>query len=214
MSRGPERAVVPDAEFRSYYGRPVLKEPVWKWEIPAYLFTGGLTAGTALLAAGCDLTGDAHSARTLRFASVAGVGVSTALLTADLGRPDRVHHMLRVAKPTSPMSVGSWTLAAFAPLATAAAAAGAFASSRRAAPVVARVAGLGAAALAPLLATYTAVLVADTAVPVWHDASPGAAVRLRDRRRPQHRRARVAPGTGRARRRPPVDCSSPAASAS
>ena len=55
--RGGEPTVVPEAEFRSYYGRPVLKPPVWKHEIPAYLFTGGLAAGTAVLAAGADLTG-------------------------------------------------------------------------------------------------------------------------------------------------------------
>ena len=52
-----EQTMVPDAEFRSYYGRPVLKPPVWKHEIPAYLFTGGLAAGTAVVAAGADLTG-------------------------------------------------------------------------------------------------------------------------------------------------------------
>ncbi|HEY2239641.1 MAG TPA: polysulfide reductase, partial [Streptosporangiaceae bacterium] len=37
-----EDLAVPRAEFRSYYGRPVLKPPVWEWKIPAYLFTGGL----------------------------------------------------------------------------------------------------------------------------------------------------------------------------
>src|SRR5690242_21294948 len=52
--RGGEPTVVPEAEFRSYYGRPVLKPPVWKHEIPAYLFTGGLAAGSAVLAAGAD----------------------------------------------------------------------------------------------------------------------------------------------------------------
>jgi hypothetical protein len=44
--------MVPRAEFRSYYGRPVLKAPVWEWKVPAYLFTGGLAAGSAVLAAG------------------------------------------------------------------------------------------------------------------------------------------------------------------
>ena len=52
-----EQLAVPRARFRSYYGRPVLKTPVWEWRIPAYLFTGGLSAGAALLAAGADLTG-------------------------------------------------------------------------------------------------------------------------------------------------------------
>ena len=34
---------------RSYYGRPVIQEPVWKWEIPAYLFTGGLGGASSVL---------------------------------------------------------------------------------------------------------------------------------------------------------------------
>jgi hypothetical protein len=45
---GGERRTVPSAEFRSYYGRPVLKAPVWGRDIPTYLFTGGLAAGSAL----------------------------------------------------------------------------------------------------------------------------------------------------------------------
>ena len=52
-----EQLAVPRAEFRSYYGRAVLKTPVWEWKVPAYLFTGGLSAGSAMLAAGADLTG-------------------------------------------------------------------------------------------------------------------------------------------------------------
>ena len=52
-----EQLAVPRAEFRSYYGRQVLKSPVWNWMIAAYLFSGGLSAGSAMLAAGADLTG-------------------------------------------------------------------------------------------------------------------------------------------------------------
>ena len=33
----------------SYSGRPILKEPVWTWELPAYFVFGGM-AGAALLA--------------------------------------------------------------------------------------------------------------------------------------------------------------------
>ena len=54
---GGEQLNVPPAEFTSYYGRPILKAPVWKWDIAAYLFTGGLAAGSSLLAAGGQLTG-------------------------------------------------------------------------------------------------------------------------------------------------------------
>ena len=60
MSRGAaseKQLTVPPAEFRSYYGRPILKPPAWDWTIAAYLFLGGLSAGSALLAPGADLTG-------------------------------------------------------------------------------------------------------------------------------------------------------------
>ncbi|HVW40596.1 MAG TPA: NrfD/PsrC family molybdoenzyme membrane anchor subunit, partial [Amycolatopsis sp.] len=96
---------VPRADFQSYYGRAVLKSPVWEWKIPAYLFTGGLSAGAAMLGAGADLTGRPSLRRVARLGALGGIGVSTYFLVADLGRPARFHHMLRVAKPSSPMSV-------------------------------------------------------------------------------------------------------------
>src|SRR3954468_2102584 len=52
-----EETVVPPAEATSYYGRPVIKAPVWEWKIAAYLFTGGLAAGSAVVAAGADIIG-------------------------------------------------------------------------------------------------------------------------------------------------------------
>jgi formate-dependent nitrite reductase membrane component NrfD len=168
MGRGAkaEQAMVPEAEFRSYYDRPVLKAPVWKWYIPTYLFAGGLAAGSSMLAAGADLLGRPDLARRARVASVASISVGAVQLAADLGRPARFHHMLRVAKVTSPMSVGTWVLTLFGPAAGVAAITdllGIF-------PRIGRAAGLAAAALGPPLASYTAVLLADTAVPAWHEA--------------------------------------------
>jgi len=161
---------VPKAEFRSYYGRPIVKKPVWRNDIPAYFFTGGLAAGCALMAAGADLTGRRRLRRAGRLAALAALGASGYFLVNDLGRPERFHHMLRVAKPTSPMSVGSWILAAFGP------AAGVAAASEVVPALVprwaGRAAGYAAAGLAPALATYTGVLIADTAVPSWHEAYP------------------------------------------
>nr|WP_230416399.1 NrfD/PsrC family molybdoenzyme membrane anchor subunit [Micromonospora tarapacensis] len=172
---------VPQAEFSSYYGRPILKAPVWTWEIAAYLFTGGLAAGSSLLAAGGQVTGRPEIRRAGRVAALAAVTASAALLVKDLGRPERFHHMLRVAKPTSPMSVGTWILSAYGPAAGLAAAAevapllperGPLGLVRRVLPPVGGAAGLVAAATAPALGTYTAVLLADTAVPSWHEAYP------------------------------------------
>ncbi|MEH1099828.1 NrfD/PsrC family molybdoenzyme membrane anchor subunit [Micromonospora sp. CPCC 205561] len=179
--RGGEELRVPEAEFTSYYGRPILKAPVWKWDIAAYLFTGGLAAGSSLLAAGGQLTGRPALRRAGRVTSLAAVTASTVFLIRDLGRPARFHHMLRVAKPTSPMSVGTWILSAFGPAAGIAAAAegaawlperGLPGLARRLLPPVGHAAGLAAAATAPALATYTGVLLADTAVPSWHEAYP------------------------------------------
>nr|WP_245713043.1 NrfD/PsrC family molybdoenzyme membrane anchor subunit [Micromonospora nigra] len=172
---------MPPAEFTSYYGRPILKAPVWTWEIAAYLFTGGLAAGSSLLAAGGQLTGRAALRRAGRVTALGAVTASAALLVSDLGRPERFHHMLRVAKPTSPMSVGTWILTAYGPAAGIAAVAeaaawlparGAPGVARRLLPPVGHAAGLAAAVTAPALATYTGVLLADTAVPSWHEAYP------------------------------------------
>ena len=174
--------MVPGADFRSYYGRPVVRPPVWRHDIPAYLFTGGLAAGSSLVAAGADLTGRPGLRRAGRTTAMAALLASTGLLVKDLGRPERFLNMLRVARPTSPMSVGSWVLAAYGGAATGAAAAEAARAIDPRSPVLrplarvvagaGRPAGLAAAALAPALATYTAVLLADTAVPSWHEAYP------------------------------------------
>ena len=171
--RSAERQMVPDAEFTSYYGRPVLKASPWTADIPGYLFLGGLAGGSALLGAGADLTDQPALRRTARFGAVGAITASLVLLVHDLGRPSRALNMLRVAKPTSPMSVGTWILTGFGPLAGLAAA-GELSGLvprgplRRALILADRPAGLAAAALAPAVASYTAVLIADTATPSWH----------------------------------------------
>jgi hypothetical protein len=149
----------------SYYGRPILKEPVWTWEIPAYFFFGGMAGAAAPFALISELRGDEALARRAWLVALAGVAASPPLLIADLGRPERFHHMLRVLKPTSPMSVGSWILGASST-------AVAFANARSLFgwfPRLGRLAG-ATAVLGPALSTYTAVLMADTAIPVWHEA--------------------------------------------
>jgi formate-dependent nitrite reductase membrane component NrfD len=162
--------------FTSYYGRPVVKAAPWENDIPAYLFLGGLAAGSSMLAAGADLTGRPALRRSGRLAAAGAISLSFAALVHDLGRPERFVNMLRVAKPTSPMSVGTWILTAYGPLAGAAGAAE-FRSvlplprwASRLLGAVARPAGLGAATLAPAVASYTAVLLSDTATPAWHEA--------------------------------------------
>ena len=174
--------MVPPAEFRSYYGRPIVKAPVWRHDIAAYLFTGGLAAGSALLAAGGQATGRPALRRAGRMTALGALGASTYFLVNDLGRPERFHHMLRVAKPTSPMSMGTWILSALRRgrrcgrggrgRAAAAAAGPARPGPQGAAPAGQRRPGTPPRPSRPALATYTAVLLADTATPSWHAAYP------------------------------------------
>jgi hypothetical protein len=150
----------------TYYGRPVVATPVWKPSVALYFFTGGLAGASAVLGLAARLTGRPRLARSCTLAAVAAAAVSPPLLIEDLGRPERFHHMLRMLKPTSPMSVGTWVLTAFG------AASGAAALTE----VTGRLRPLGragqvaSAALGLPLATYTAVLVANTSIPVWRRA--------------------------------------------
>ncbi|MFJ8543349.1 NrfD/PsrC family molybdoenzyme membrane anchor subunit [Streptomyces sp. NPDC093586] len=161
-----ERPVVPDAEFSSYYGRPVLNEPNWAaLDIAGYLWLGGLAGASSLLAAGGHATGRPALARTAKLGAAGAVSLSLAALVHDLGRPARFLNMLRVVKPTSPMNMGSWLLAGYAPLTLAAAASDVTGRCRPAGTA----ATAGAAVLGPAVATYTAVLLSDTAVPSWHE---------------------------------------------
>ncbi|MFJ9346574.1 NrfD/PsrC family molybdoenzyme membrane anchor subunit [Streptomyces sp. NPDC101237] len=159
--------MVPRAEFRSYYGRPVIKAPSWSaQDIAGYFFLGGLAGAGSVLAAGAQLTGRTTTATAMKVSSLAAVSLSAAALVHDLGVPSRFPHMLRVLKPTSPMSVGSWLLAGYGPAAGAAAALAVTGRLPRAGATA-----TGAAALfGPAVASYTAVLAADTAVPAWHGA--------------------------------------------
>jgi hypothetical protein len=158
--------MVPRAEFASYYGKPILNAPVWRSpDIPGYLFLGGLAGGSSLLAAGAQLTGRPALARASKTAALGAVCLGLAGLVHDLGRPARFANMLRVFKVTSPMSVGSWILSGYVPAAGTAAACALTGRLPRAGAA----ATAAAAVLAPGLASYTAALITDTAVPAWHD---------------------------------------------
>jgi len=150
----------------SYYGRPIIKPPVWKQEVAWYLFTGGLAGGSSLLALGARASRNPRLARSATLISAAALVASPALLIKDLGRPERFLNMPRVFKPTSPMNLGSWLLSSAG---TAAGVAAACELTGRA-PRARNTAQLAAGLLGAPLSTYTAVLLSDTAVPVWHEA--------------------------------------------
>jgi formate-dependent nitrite reductase membrane component NrfD len=154
----------------TYYDRPVLKEPVWIWAVPAYFYVCGAAGAAAVLGAAAQATGGDELrglVRRCRWISAGGTAAGAALLVIDLGRPERFLNMLRVFRPTSAMSVGSWTLAAAGGFSSGAAL---FADRRGAARAIGDASGLAAGAVGLSLAGYTAVLLSDTAVPLWRHA--------------------------------------------
>ncbi|GAC1437870.1 MAG: polysulfide reductase NrfD [Solirubrobacteraceae bacterium] len=154
------------ASAESYYGRPIVKEPTWKTlDIAGYFFLGGLAGGSSMVAAGVQFSSRPAMARASKRGALAAIGLSVVALIHDLGKPSRFYNMLRVFKPTSPMSMGSWLLGVYVPL-------NVLAALDSAVELPAGLGGAGtygAGLLGPAVASYTAVLAADTAVPAWHD---------------------------------------------
>lgn len=155
-----------EPEFRSYYDLPVLNKVVWSTpDVAGYLFVGGITGGSGLVAAGAHATGRRRLRKVAKVTAAGGTYLSLAMLIHDMGRPARFLNMLRVVKVTSPMNVGSWLLTGFG-LATTIAATAELTGKVRRVNVAATAVG---AALGPAVSTYTAALLSDTAVPAWHD---------------------------------------------
>lgn len=166
-------APIPPAAARGYYNQPLLKAPVWTWEVPLYFWLGGVAGASEAIALAARISGRAAGLeRVALWLALIAALVCPALLIADLGRPKRFLNMLRVFKWRSPMSVGAWTLVKFSGVALVAVAAN---EARLAGFVpgfangLAWVAEIVGAALGLVLLSYTAVLLGVTAVPVWSE---------------------------------------------
>ena len=154
----------------TYYERPLLQEPVWEWMISAYYYVGGLTGASLVMSAAAQFT-DSECRESLirrcRWIAFLGSGISSALLVADLGRPERFLYMLRVFRPTSPMNMGVWLLSGVGGTATTAVALG---HRRGLLRHIGNVSGAIAGLFGAGLATYTGVLVSNSAVPIWQQS--------------------------------------------
>lgn len=161
-----------------YDAVPFLKKPTWTWEIWAYFFLEGVSSGACLMAALADAVAPGRLGPVRRagtYVAAAALAPCPPLLIADLGRPERFHHMLRIFKRTSAMSIGSWSLVAYSiPV-------GLLAARQLADDVLpegsrlGRLASalprrlIGAAGIPPALMMlgYPGVLLATTANPLW-----------------------------------------------
>lgn len=160
-----------------YFGKGILKPPVWTWEIALYFFVGGLGGMAGVIAAPAWFSGHADIQRAAMWLAAAGGVLTPVLLIMDLGRPKLFLHMLRVFKPQSPMSVGTYIVSAFGTFAIPGALLVELAQRRvfgsdsgflaTGLHVLSILLTLGTAFWGMFLATYTGVLIAVTSVPVW-----------------------------------------------
>src|SRR3954468_13638929 len=92
--RRQAETLTPATPAAGYYNLPLLKPPVWTWEVPSYFFVGGVAGGAAVIAFAAQLTpADAKLVRHARWIAAAGAVISAPLLIADLGRPERFLNM-------------------------------------------------------------------------------------------------------------------------
>jgi len=175
---GPAQAltkpVLPGAGPESGYANtPVVKVPDWYGMIACDALLNGMATGLFMTAAVSELVVPAVFAPVAKVAYLVALVlllVDLGMLVLDLGDPLRFHHMLRVFKPTSPMSLGTWCLTVYSlPLTVAAALSllpaewSSFEWVRKAAVVLAILPALGSA-------LYKGVLLSTTAQPGWRDA--------------------------------------------
>ena len=169
----PPGAPFPQADPEAgYYNIPLLKPPAWTWQVPLYFFTGGAAGAAGVIGAMADWVGrDRELARHARLVAAGGALLSSGLLIADLGRPERFLGMLRVFKRQSPMSVGAWMLAAFGSSSGAALFADWVQEQLDWAPVrvIGNIAQFSSAVLGLPFSNYTGVLIGATAIPVWNE---------------------------------------------
>src|SRR6266566_782604 len=162
----------------SYYDYPVLKAPVWRWEIIWYFFFGGLAAGCYVIASIAVLFGSHEDRAVVRagyYLSLLSLLPCPVLLIKDLGRPERFLHMLRIFKVKSPMSMGTWGLVSFSLFSgiTALIQAardgilGRWWGPRLLAALPQSLLAIPGSALGAFLGGYTGVLLTATSIPLW-----------------------------------------------
>lgn len=172
--RGADVTGGPIPRKAGYYGQPILKPPVWTWEIPVYFFVGGLSGMAAAISLVAFIFGCGNVGVTAMWVAAVGAILSPVLLIMDLGRPRLFLNMLRVFKYKSPMSVGAWIVFAFG----ACVIPGLIALELHTRHIFSGgvdqflklFAGLlicCSACVGVLLATYTGVLLGATAIPAW-----------------------------------------------
>jgi protein NrfD len=170
---GQDEPTSPDLDpTPTYYGRPAIKKSHYRWLIATYFFVGGLAGASQIIATVADLMGHASDravVRAGRYLALFGALACPPLLVKDLHTPSRWYNMLRIFRPTSPMSIGSWMLLVFGTTSGLAAVGHALEDlfGLAVGSKLSRLFGPPAAGAGAVMSVYTGALLSSTSVPLW-----------------------------------------------
>lgn len=169
-------AVSSSKQIPTYYGRPAIKPSLYGWTVGLYIFVGGLAGAAQILATAADLLGVPDASGVIlggRVLALAGAIIGAVLLIVELHTKERFANMLRIFRPTSPMSIGSYVLVSFGFWSLAA--------------LIVELIGIHPLALAFgilaaisgwFMTSYTAAFLAATSTPLWASAPRSLSVRF------------------------------------
>lgn len=155
----------------TYYGLSPVKASKYGALVWGYTFIAGLAGSAQIVSTVASLLRGPQwkgVIRNGRYIAAAGSAIGGVLLIADLHTPRRWYNMLRIYRPTSPMSLGTYVLSSFGMSSGVAAASSLLANKRphwlrsaaRMSEIPAAIAGAG-------MSTYTGALLAATSTPLW-----------------------------------------------
>jgi formate-dependent nitrite reductase membrane component NrfD len=166
-------AVQQQWQGETYHGNPVVKASSFDWKVSAYVVILGIAGSAQVIAALARRAPEGRSlTRRARFLALAGSMLGPLVLIQHLKTPRRWYNMLRILRPTSPMSLGSWLLTAFGGLSGITALGEMLGRRWPFARRVADTAGVPAAIAGAGMSVYTASLLSSTSTPLWA-AAPG-----------------------------------------
>jgi formate-dependent nitrite reductase membrane component NrfD len=161
------------ADIPTYYDLPALKQSFYGWKVSTYIWIAGIAGSSQILATAAEFTDPETNEgviRSARYVALGGSVVGGVLLIIDLHTPQRFYNMLRIFRPTSPMSIGSYVLTGFGALSALLAAAQLrhdLGGGLSGFDTLARAAQIPAAVTGSTMSTYTGALLAATSTPLW-----------------------------------------------
>ncbi|MEW6333682.1 MAG: NrfD/PsrC family molybdoenzyme membrane anchor subunit [Thermodesulfobacteriota bacterium] len=162
---------------QTYYGIPPLKHSHYGLKTATGFFLQGIGSSAQMIATIGDLLDRETNRKLIRMGRMLSFLASPAgplMFVAALHTPKRWYNMLRIFKPTSPMSIGIWTLTKMSGFNTVALAGNLLADEGMGniGKWLDRLSGILAAAAGGLVSVYMGTEIEETSMPIWIGAFP------------------------------------------